>query len=249
MEVASSCVARGVEATIIERDEHPWPAFASPALGNFIREYYEARGVKFATGEEVSAFVGDGSLTAVHTKGGQAVEADFAVVGVGAVLNTQLAVDAGLEADAQGVRVNSHLQTSDPNIWAAGDIACFEDVALGKQWHVEHFMNAKWQGTTAGTNMAGEATQFARVPFFFSDILDLHMCLRGDPGAGEETEVLGDLKGGEFVELYHDDSDRLRMGVVVSRDDDWANSVANALNSLVREGADVKTLDARTFES
>jgi 3-phenylpropionate/trans-cinnamate dioxygenase ferredoxin reductase subunit len=252
LEVASACVHRGLDTTIIERDEFPWASFASPALGGFLRTAFEARGVRFVR-DEVASFTGDGRLRAAQTKGGTTLDADFCVVGVGAALNVQLAMDAGLEADRQGVTVDATLRTADPHIWAAGDIANFEDTVMGKRWHVEHFQNAKWQGPLAGGNMvgacgeAGEQKPFERVPYFFSEILDLHMCLRGEPNAGTKSKVLGDLDGGEFVELYYDDANHLRMGVIVSRNEDKANAGADALQTPVREKADVNGLEAGMF--
>jgi 3-phenylpropionate/trans-cinnamate dioxygenase ferredoxin reductase subunit len=243
-EVAAAAVTRGLKATVIERGPHPWPTFASPTLGNFLRKYYEGRGVEFVVEAEVAELTGDGRFAAARTADGASIGGDFAVVGVGVTLNVRLAADAGLDADAAGVKVNSCLQTSDPHIWVAGDVACFHDVVAGHQRHVEHFMHAKWLGTTAGTNMAGEEKEFSRVPYFFSEILDLHMCLRGEPGAGQSASTIGSVDDAEFVELYADDAGVLRMGVVISRDEDRANNVAGALNALVKDGALVADLDA-----
>src|SRR5690606_26747977 len=81
MEVAAACAQRGLEVTVIERADRPWATFASTALGNFLRRYYEDRGVRFIFGEEVASFEGDGRLAAVTTRQGSRVEADFAVLG------------------------------------------------------------------------------------------------------------------------------------------------------------------------
>jgi 3-phenylpropionate/trans-cinnamate dioxygenase ferredoxin reductase subunit len=248
MEAAAACAQRGLDTTVLEPASYPWSRFASPALGGFMRESYEARGVKFMFGEEVTAFEGNGSVSAVVTKSGARVAADFVVVAVGAALRTQLAQDAGLEiGDRGGVLVNEYLQTSDPNIWAAGDIACFQDVALGRRWHAEHHLNAKWQGRAAGKIMAGERTPYDQVPYFFSDFLDLHMIQRGDPNATHDTTVLGDLKGGEFVELYPDAAGALRMGIAISHEEKTLDPFSDKLEELIRAKANVKDLTAATF--
>ncbi|MCZ7568101.1 MAG: FAD-dependent oxidoreductase [Ardenticatenaceae bacterium] len=249
MEVASACAQRGIETTVVDRNNRPWSGFASPALGGFLREYYEARGVRFLLGDEVATFVGDGQLAAVTTKSGEKIEADLAVVGIGAILNTELAREAGLEVDERhGVKVNAFLQTADPHIWAAGDIAFFEDLALDRQWHVEHFMNAEWQGDAAGAIMAGERKPYNKVAYFFSDLFDIHMCLRGAPSAGTQTVVLGDLPGAEFVELSHDHAGRLQMGVAITRDPSRLDPLADILEGLIRERANVQALSAAAFD-
>ena len=125
----------------------------------------------------------------VRLKDGKQIAADMVVVAVGAALNTELAEAAGLEIDPSGgVKTDEFLQTSDPNIWAAGDIACFQDVVLGKRWHVEHHLNAKWQGQAVGKIMAGGDAPYDQVPYFFSDFLDLHMILRGDTEGGKKVD-------------------------------------------------------------
>lgn len=248
MEVAAACAERGLETTVLEIKDRPWPMLASEALGRFLRNYYESKGVRFLFGEEVSAFEGEGSLRSVHTKSGAQVEADFAVVGIGVTLNTELAKEAGLELDSRGgVKVNEFLQTSDPNIWAAGDIACFNDIVSEAQWHAEHHQNAKWQGRAVGAIMAGADKPYNQVPYFYSDMFDIHMILRGKPGDGQNTTVYGDLDGAEFVELYSDDSGRLRMGIAFSHEEKRLDPFADKLEELIRAKANVNDLSAATF--
>ncbi len=247
MEVASSALARGCEVTIFERGDYPWHLFASPSTGHFIRQAYESKGVKFALGEEVTEFEGMGELQSVKTGGGLSVAAGLAVVGIGVIPNTELAVNSGLEmGDWNGVKVNEYLQSSDPNIWAAGDIAYFNDLVTGKQWHLEHHLNARYQGRAAGAIMAGEVKPYDQVPYFYSDFLDLHMILRGEPGHWE-TKVLGDLDGGEYVEVYYDDNNRLRMGLTISHEEPKLDPISDKLNDLIRAKAKVDDLSAGTF--
>lgn len=243
MEVGSAALQHGKKVTFIEAADRPWSVFASPTLGAFIAGYYSERGAKFMFNEQVSALAGDGSVTTVSTKSGAHVEADVAVIAVGATLNSGLAKKIGLEmGERGGVKVNENLQTSDPNIWAAGDIAFFHDVALGKQWHAEHHLNAKWQGRHVGGNMAGEQRPYDQVPYFFSDFVDLHMVLRGDPAVGcrSDTKILGNMTGAEFVELYGDDQGTLRMGVAISHEEPKLDPISDKLEELIRSGARVQ---------
>lgn len=248
MEVAAACIERGLETTVIETTGYPWSRFASPTMGDFLRSYFEGRGVKFLFGEEPQSFLGEGAISAVRTVSGKEIPADFAVVGIGAVLNSELAQDAGLAmGDRGGVVVNEFLQTSDPNIWAAGDIALFNDIVSERQWHIEHHQNAKWQGRAVGAIMAGEQKPYNQVPYFFSDVLDIHMALRGAPSEEWRTTVLGDLNGGEFVELYFDNSDTLRMGIGISHDEPKLDPISDKLEELIRAKAKTTGLAAADF--
>jgi 3-phenylpropionate/trans-cinnamate dioxygenase ferredoxin reductase subunit len=248
VEVAAACIERGISATVIEPEAHPWPHFASPTLGGFLRGYLEARGVAFLLGQSVASFEGkNGHFHALNTTSGERVEADFAVIGVGITLNTQLAADAGLALDSTGaVMVNEFLQTSDPHIWAAGDIAAFQDIAIGRRWHAEHHLNAKWQGRAVGAIMAGEEKPYDQVAYFFSDFLDLHMILRGDPAAQAQTKLLGDLEGAEFVELYADGSGQMRKGIAVSREEPKLDAISDRLEELIRAGATLESAGAES---
>ncbi|MBW3622375.1 MAG: FAD-dependent oxidoreductase [Armatimonadetes bacterium] len=250
MEVAADCVVEGIDTTVLTHGDTIWSQLRpSPAIQEFLRSTYESKGVKFLFNEDVAAFEGEGSLRAVRTKSGKSVEADFCVVAVGVSLNSELAKEAGLEVNEKGaIRVSSTLQTSDPNIWAAGDVACFKDVALDKEWHVEHYMNAMWQGETVGANMAGEERPYDRVAYFFSDEFDLHMIMRGDPDRAKSAKVIGEMQSGNFVELYADDTDSLRMGVAFNHDEEKLEPISDTLESLIRERRKVAQIDPSEFK-
>jgi 3-phenylpropionate/trans-cinnamate dioxygenase ferredoxin reductase subunit len=247
MEVASGCVMRGIETTIVDPNPHPWGKFASEELGAFIAREYEKKGAKFLHGAKVAEVEKDGEHVRVATQDGRDIAANIVLACVGVELNTGLAKAAGLEVDEkQGVSVDDHLRTADHDIFCAGDIAYFDDRAMGKKWHVEHFLNAKWQGKAAGANMAGADEPYDQVPYFFSDFLDLHMILRGDPQAGKTQRVLGSMKDGEFVELYSDSDGKLRMGVGISHNEKRLDPWSDKLEELIRQkvdGSDVKASD------
>jgi NADPH-dependent 2,4-dienoyl-CoA reductase/sulfur reductase-like enzyme len=244
MEVASGCVVRGLDTTIVSPDQHPWGKFASPGLGQFMREQYEKAGAKFALGEEVAEISPAESLQ-VMTKSGQTFSADVVIACVGAKLNARMAKEWGFDVDDKhGVVVDETLRTSDPSVWAAGDLACFQDVAMGKRWHAEHFLNAKWQGERAGANMAGENEPYDQVPYFFSDFLDLHMILRGDPQGGKNTTVLGDMGARHFAELYSDDEGVLKMGVAISHDESTLDPISDKFEALIRAKALASSVSA-----
>lgn len=250
MEVAADCASKDVKVTVITHGDQVWPQLnLSPELNAFLIRYYEERGVTFRFNEKIEAFEGESSLRAVRLEGGQTVEADFCVVAVGVILNTELAKEAGLEVTDKGeVRVDEYLQTSDLNIYAAGDIARFKDIALEKEWHVEHYMNAMWQGEAVGAIMAGDRKPFDQVAYYFSDEFDLSMIMRGDASAGKSAKVVGEMKKGEFVELYADETGRLRMGIAFHHDYDKLEPIADTLETLIRERKSVGDIKDDAFE-
>lgn len=244
IEVAADAQARGLEATVVEKEGHPWSRFASPELGRWLADYYETRGVKMIFGDQAAALEGagdSGPIQTVLTEAGRRLAADFVVIAVGVDLNVEMARAAGLDVeDRDGVRVDEFLKTSDPNIWAAGDIAFFHDVAMNKHWHAEHFLNAKWQGQAAGKIMAGGDKPYDQVPYFFSDFLDLHMILRGDPQGGRNRVFTGDVNGAEFTELYYADDGRLTMGVSIGHDEKKLDPISDALERAIRANVNIK---------
>jgi 3-phenylpropionate/trans-cinnamate dioxygenase ferredoxin reductase subunit len=249
MEVASGLLKHGLNVSIVDPGDHPWSRFASPQLGQFMAEAFRKAGATFLFNDTVTSFSGTGAVEAANTKSGARIDCDMAVVAVGASLNTELPKAAGLAmGDRGGVLVNEFLQTSDPDVYAAGDIACFQDLALGKQWHAEHHLNAKWQGRAVGAIMAGDRKPYNQVPYFFSDLLDLHMVLRGDPAVGgrSDTTILGDLAAGEFVELYPDDSGVLRMGVAVSHEEPKLDPISDKLEEMVRNKTRVSDITSES---
>lgn len=239
-EVGSVALLKGVDVTFLDKGDHVWQKFASEVIGGFMRGEYEKRGAKFDFGVEIDHF----EPGAVVLKDGRRFEADVIVMGVGVEQNLDLAKQAGLEMDEKhGVVADAYLQTSYPDIYVAGDIAAFDDAAVGKRWHLEHYLNAKWQGQTVGKTMAGETTKYDRVPYFFSDFLDLHMVLRGDPQGGKPARVIGDVGAGEFTELYAYEDGTLAMGIAFSRDESKTDAIADKLDELFRAKAKVDAIE------
>lgn len=248
MEVASACAQRGLETTVIEIQDRPYPIFTSPQVGNFLKNYYEARGIRFLLNDSVFALEGGERVTHVRTNSGQLIPADFVVIGTGAILNVELAQSAGLQADRNGVYVNAYLQTEDPAIWAAGDIANFEDIVLQKRWHAEHHLNAKWQGRAVGAIMAGEDKPYEQVAYFYSDVFDLHLCLRGETETAARRVLLGDLGTGEFAEINLNDAGQVRGGVICSHDESKMDAIGDQLAIAVRERTSIESLQEAVKE-
>ena len=243
MEVGAAMKQLGKNVTIIHRGPQPWDAFASPITGNFLQAYFENEDVRFFLGDEAEGIAGQAKAETVRTKKGHAAPADLVVAGVGVGQNTDLASSAGLTVD-KGVHVNQFLQSEDDaNVWAAGDIASFADSVAGTRWHAEHHMHAKWSGKQAGRNMAGANEPFERVAYFFADMFDLQVAVRGYPG-GHSAKVLGDVDTGEYVELYANQQGQVVMGIGITRADDRYEAITDALEKLVFEKAIARDVTA-----
>jgi NADPH-dependent 2,4-dienoyl-CoA reductase/sulfur reductase-like enzyme/nitrite reductase/ring-hydroxylating ferredoxin subunit len=189
LEVAASLRARGLEVHVVAPEMRPMEKVLGPQLGDVIRALHEEKGVHFHLGNTVSAFeAGQATL-----KDGTSLEVDFAVVGVGVRPRIQLAEAAGLALD-RGVTVNSYLQTSAPDIYAAGDIARWPDRHSGASIRVEHWVVAARQGQTAARNMVGLREEFTAVPFFWSQHYDVSINYVGHAESWDEIVVEGDLQ-------------------------------------------------------
>ncbi len=214
VEVAADFVTKGGQATIIEPTGHLWSKFASPEYGAFLRGKLEAAGAEVILGDEVTEI----TPTGVKTKSGLIVDGDVVLVAVGVKPNLEFAQAAGLAVDVKknGVLVNEYLEADAPDVYAAGDVAGFQDPVMGKQWRVEHWNNALWHGQIAGANMAGQHVAYDHVPNFFSDELDIHFELFGDPQGGKGGLFHGDPVSNRFDELYLDDKNQVVMVISVN---------------------------------
>ena len=143
-----------------------------PEVVNFLNQYYKDKGVEVLTNERVNGLEGSGTQLAVLTESGRRIEANGVVAGIGIQPNVDLATAAGLQVD-NGIVVNSALQTSQPHIYAAGDVANFQDNVLASRRRVEHEDNANRMGKAAGRAMAGASVDYDTSPMFYSDLFDL----------------------------------------------------------------------------
>lgn len=143
-----------------------------PALVEFLNGYYRKHGVNILASATVQAVRSEGSKTIVTTADGEEISADGVVAGLGIQPSTELAEQAGLEV-GNGIMVDELLRTSDPDIYAAGDVANFYSAVLAERMRVEHEDCANTMGETAGGNMADLSEAYSHQPYFYSDLFDL----------------------------------------------------------------------------
>jgi len=200
-EVAASLRQLGLQVALIDPGPVPLATALGPEVGAIYRDLHAAHGVELHLGTSVDRFLGEGRVAGVRTTSGTTIAADVVVVGVGAEPRLELARHAGLEIDG-GIAVNELLQTSAPNVYAAGDIASAWHPVVGRRVRVDHWANAQNQGVAAAKNMLGAATPYDRVPYFFSDQYDLGMEYTGFATKWDRVAFRGDPATHEFIAFW-----------------------------------------------
>jgi NADPH-dependent 2,4-dienoyl-CoA reductase/sulfur reductase-like enzyme len=171
-EIAAALALQGCKVTMLF-PEHGIGARVFPEdLARFLTGYYGEKGVDVRSGQQVTNVARSEGRLFVQVKGGPPVPADAVVAGIGIIPNTDLAGTAGLAVE-DGIVVDDRLRTSNPDVFAAGDVARFGAPSLGTRIRVEHEDNALTMGRAAGRSMAGDTTPYTHLPFFYSDLFDL----------------------------------------------------------------------------
>ena len=190
LETAAAARNAGLDVTLLEASELPLLRVLGPEVAPIFADLHRDHGVDLRCQVAVAELtVGNGAVTGVILKDGSRIDADMVLVGVGITPNSQLAAEAGLKVD-NGIVVDEHLRTSDPDIFAAGDVAHAYNPRLGRHIRVEHWANARRQGVTAAKAMLGQGAVDARPSYFFSDQYDLGMEYTGDIGPSGYDRVI-----------------------------------------------------------
>jgi 3-phenylpropionate/trans-cinnamate dioxygenase ferredoxin reductase subunit len=171
-EIAASLAANGCKVTMLFPGTAIGAGRYPETLAGFLNRYFRERGVDVRAGAKVLAGKADAQGVSLTLSDGKTLRVDAVVAGLGVTPNTALAEQAGLKVD-NGIVVDDRLRSSDPNIWAAGDIANFHNAALDTRLRVEHENAAISMGHHAGRSMTGADEAYATLPFFYSDLFDL----------------------------------------------------------------------------
>jgi 3-phenylpropionate/trans-cinnamate dioxygenase ferredoxin reductase component len=233
-EAAAAARQHGANVTIVEPRSQPLLGVVGEQIGATFAALHRDHGVDLRLGTGVKGFAGAGTASSVLIKGGHAIPADTILIGVGAAPNIALADAAGLKLADGGIAVDATLRSSDPNIYAAGDVAAHDHPKYRHRVRVEHWANAKDQGLHVAGNLLGAEAPYQLRPFFFSDQYDLGCEYRGlaDP-AKDRLVVRGDLGSREFTAFW------LRDGAVAAamNVNQWDDG--DALQELVDTGRHV----------
>jgi 3-phenylpropionate/trans-cinnamate dioxygenase ferredoxin reductase subunit len=231
LEVAAAARTAGCEVTVLEALDKPLVRVLGPEVADVFASLHTSHGVDLRTNVSVSAVESRDGLAVVHLADGDALDADLLVVGVGVMPNTALAEAAGLKTD-NGVVVDEYLRSSDPDVFAAGDIANAYHPLLGRHLRVEHWDNAVEQGLAVAGTMLGADEPYQRLPYFYTDQYDLGMEYVGNVGPEGYDEVVlrGDVPGRVFTAFWIQGG-RVVAGMHVN---DW--DAIEPVRAIVSEG-------------
>jgi 3-phenylpropionate/trans-cinnamate dioxygenase ferredoxin reductase component len=218
LEVAAAARQAGTAVTIIESAELPLLAVLGRELAQVFADLHSANEVDLRLGAALKEItVEKGHATGLLLGDGSTVIADAVVIGVGVAPNVALAESAGLDVD-NGVLVDAALRTSNPDVYAVGDIANHDHPTLGTRVRVEHWATALNQPAAAAAAMLDEDVVYEELPYFFSDQYDLGMEYIGHapPGSYARVVVRGDLAAREFVAFWLDDGQHILAAMNVN---------------------------------
>jgi NADPH-dependent 2,4-dienoyl-CoA reductase/sulfur reductase-like enzyme len=207
-EIAASLASNGKQVVMIFPGKGIGRRIFPEALSEFVSAYYQRKGVEILAGEKIAGCKTRGSQLMLSTASNRDIVVDGVVAGIGIEPDVELAQSIGLELE-DGIVVNDFLQTSQPDIYAAGDVAAFHSDILGKRFRFEHEDNANAMGRAAGRNMAGASESYRHLPFFYSDMFELGYEAVGELDSRLETVADWKRPNEEGV-VYYLKNDRVR---------------------------------------
>lgn len=190
LEVAAVARSQGLEVTVIETAARPLTRVLGPDAGQLVTELHEERGVRLRCSTTVTEVRGAGSLAGVVLDGGEFLPADLLLVGVGAVPNTEWLAGSGLGVD-DGVVCDASGRTSDPHVFAAGDVSRWRNALTGAHVRVEQWQSALEQAVVLADVLTGTQKEWASVPYFWSDQYDRKIQFCGTAGPVSERRDTG----------------------------------------------------------
>jgi 3-phenylpropionate/trans-cinnamate dioxygenase ferredoxin reductase subunit len=209
LEAAASARALGADAVVLEREPRILARVAGEVLSNFFRQVHEGHGVRFLTGASVTGFRGEGGkVTGVELADGRVIDCDLALVGVGAVPNQELAQEAGLAVN-RGVVVDLEARTSDPAIFAIGDVTLRPMPIYGRDFRMESVPNALEQAKQVACAITGRPAPAGETPWQWSDQYDIKLQIAGYNFDSDQSLVRGDPASGHFA-IFHLKGDQVQ---------------------------------------
>jgi len=218
MEVAAALQQRGVATTLVFPGPQIGPAFFTARIANFWSTYLQAQGVTIQPQSRVIGLHCEAEQVAhVSLATGRDLAADLVIAAIGVYPNVELFAQSELQL-GDGILVNEWLETNLPNVYAAGDVACYPDLLFGgKRRRAEHWDNAVAQAQHAAQVMLGQRTPFVHLPYIFSDLCDLSYEFWGDPTDAEMIVYRGEVAAGRFSVWWLSPSSTVQAAFVMQR--------------------------------
>ena len=202
LEVASAMVELGLKVTILEAEDRILKRVTSPELSNYYQSIHEAKGVKIICDARISNLIAENQLiNCVELESGEKIVADAVLAGIGAIPNTQLAEEAGLDCN-NGIATDQYCRTSNPHVLAAGDCAYSFNTLLNQNIRLESVPNALSQAKVVSSSIVGNELYNKELPWFWSDQYDLKLQMAGLSSGYDESIILGDISSSEFIACY-----------------------------------------------
>jgi NADPH-dependent 2,4-dienoyl-CoA reductase/sulfur reductase-like enzyme len=229
MEVAAVFAQKGIEVAMILNDDRVFKRLFSPEMSRFFESYYTAKGVRLIKSMSVMEFRGDGVVNSAVLRDGRTIQCELVVAGIGVQPVTEVVTNTGLDV-GDGISVDEYLQTTHPYVFAAGDVANYQDVLFGKRRRLEHWDNAVSQGQYCARSLMGDRTPFRHVPYFFSDVFDLSYEYWGDSSGADQVFHRGDVSSKSFsVWWLH--RQRVVAAFIMNRPDEERNTAPHWIES------------------
>ena len=204
LEVAAVGVEQGLNVHVLEMEDRILQRVTTPTMSKYYDELHRGRGVQIHTNTGVTGFSGDAKVQKVMC-GDTEFAADMVIVGIGIVPNIELAEAAGIICD-NGIVVDDHCQTSNPDIYAAGDCTNHPNALLDRRLRLESVPNAMDQARTSASNMLGGDKSYAAIPWFWSDQYELKLQMVGFSADGNREVLRGDMASNQFAVFYLKDN-------------------------------------------
>ena len=210
LEVAAVGIELGMNVHVLEMEERILQRVTTPEMSAYYHKLHTDRGVHIHTQTGVTGFSGNSSVEKVLC-GDESFDADIVIVGIGIIPNTEIAEEAGIHCE-NGIVVDDHCRTSDPDIYAAGDCTNHPNPLMNKRLRLESVPNAMDQARVSTANMLGDDKVYAAIPWFWSDQYDLKLQMVGFSADGDSQVLRGDMDTHQFAIFY------LKDGKVVAAD-------------------------------
>lgn len=212
LETAASLRKLGLDVTVLEAAERVLGRVTAPEVSGFFNRIHREEGVTIRTSACLEALTGDSSVEEVIVAGGEVIRADIVIIGIGVEPNIELAAAAGLAVD-NGVVIDEHARTSDPNIVAAGDCTSQVVARYGRRIRLESVPSAAEQAKVAAATMCGKAKQITALPWFWSDQYDLKLQIAGLNTGYDDIVLSGDPNHDRDFTCFY-----LRQGELIAAD-------------------------------